>query len=630
MKEQKQINRMKCQKLKTLKLFQKINITTLQNNKQYNNNNLINNENKKKQLYKNNSAENILSKINENNAKKIMFSPMVKGQEKKQIFYKNEKSIPKSPFFLLSKKSYHFGKSRIIMLSKFQKNESNHNISTKMSEQNVFIPKSNLRTVVLTNHIKTPKERMQKIKLRNTNQLSTNKMEIYKRYNNDIGFDKHRINKSCIFDKPTIERTYYNNSTKEDISKISKLIYSRNNNNQLYNCFSNTNSKSIDPFSSTIVFSSNKNTKKKISYNSVMCLKEKNSLKKENNTKKTKINEDTNITNTNTFFDRYFGKYHFVMNDYLVQLNKKREMPFEIKNINKNNCNTLLKENEKLFSFYGSIIPHHKFSEKYRDPLNNSFDKELKEERDKKEKTYIKQEILPGLKLLKEMESELQERKEEKKQSLSGKALMHKIKIYLIRNVQFIKRLKISYEELFYQYKRVSKPFEYYKTEELIMEIKNKNYDKCGKVLDDNKHIVLDYDYFHFTPLHWAVKVNFYQIIPKLISYGAPVNDQNNMGETPLHISASKNYYESTVLLLIYLASPFIKDNEKRRPGDRTKDLQMNFMFKKIIELHLKYIVMKQKNFYNNVQKDFIDFINMEFTNQLKKQEILDLITNII
>ena len=620
---------MKCQKLKTLKLFQKINITTHQKNKQYNNNNLINNENEKKQLYKNNSAENILSRINENNTKKIMFSPVVKGQEKKHIFYKNEKGTSKSPFFRLSKKKYNFCKSRIIMLSKFPKNESNHNISTKMSDQNVFMPKSNLRTIDLTNRMKTPKEKTQKkIILRNTNQLNTSKMEIYKRYNNDIGFDKHRINKSCTFDKPTIERTYYNNSTKEDISKISKLIYSRNNNNQLYNCYSNTNSKSIDPFSSTIVFSSNKNTKKKIFFNSVTLQKEKYPLKKGNNTKKSKINEDKNITNT--FFDRYFGKYHFVMNDYLVQLNKKREMPPEIHNINKNNCNTLLKENEKLFAYFGSIIPHYKFSEKYRDPLNNSFDRELKEERDKKEKTYIKQEILPGLKLLKEMESELQERKEEKKQSLKGKALMHKIKIYLIRNVQFIKRLKISYEELFYQYKRVSKPLEYHKTEELIMEIRNKNYEKCGKVLDDNKHIVLDYDYFHYTPLHWAVKVNFYQIIPKLISYGAPVNEQNNMGETPLHISASKNYYESTVLLLIYLASPFIKDKEKRRPGDCTKDLRMNFVFKKIIEIHLKYIVTKQKNFYNNVQKDFIDFINMEFTNQIKKQEIFDLITNII
>ena len=44
-----------------------------------------------------------------------------------------------------------------------------------------------------------------------------------------------------------------------------------------------------------------------------------------------------------------------------------------------------------------------------------------------------------------------------------------------------------------------------------------------------------------------------FQIIPILISYGAPINEQNFMGETPLHISTYKNYYESTALLMIYL-----------------------------------------------------------------------------
>ena len=205
---------------------------------------------------------------------------------------------------------------------------------------------------------------------------------------------------------------------------------------------------------------------------------------------------------------------------------------------------------------------------------------------------------------------------------------MDKLKKIIIRNAEYIKRLNVTYEEMIYKYKISPIAFHHFKTEELILAIRNKNYELSCDILDNYKYIVLDFDYFNFTPLHWAVKINFYQIIPKLISYGAPINEQNFIGETPLHISACKNYYESTVLLLVYLASPFIKDKYNRRPIDCTQDLQLIFIFNKIIELHLKYLILKQKHFYDNIQKDFIDFISNEFSNQLNP-EILDLISNL-
>ena len=124
------------------------------------------------------------------------------------------------------------------------------------------------------------------------------------------------------------------------------------------------------------------------------------------------------------------------------------------------------------------------------------------------------------------------------------------------------------------------------------------------------------------------MKNNFYQIIPKLIAYGSYINEKNSIGETPLHITARKKYYESTILLLIYLASPFIKNSNNKKPSECTKDLQLSFIFKTIIEIHLKYLILKQKHFYDNVQKDFIDFVIVEFSTQLNP-EFLDLIKNI-
>ena len=318
------------------------------------------------------------------------------------------------------------------------------------------------------------------------------------------------------------------------------------------------------------------------------------------------------------------SKYHLVINNYLIKENDIKHMPEEIINFNKFVFDSLKKENEKLFFNYISVIPYHKFSAKFRDPLNNSFDREIEKQRKIKETLMLKKEIIPAKILLKEMDKEINKRKKVKRQ-LKGKPLMNKLKKIIIRNIEYIKKLNVTYEEIIYKYKRTPIALQYKKSEELFFAIRNKKYDICCDILDNYKYIVLDHDHFKFTPLHWAAKINFFQIIPKLISYGAPINEQNFIGETPLHISAKKNYYESTVLLLIYLASPFIKNKNKRKPIDCTDDLQLIYVFKKIIEIHLKYLILKQKHFYDNVQNDFIDFISVEFANQLNP-EALDLI----
>ena len=147
------------------------------------------------------------------------------------------------------------------------------------------------------------------------------------------------------------------------------------------------------------------------------------------------------------------------------------------------------------------------------------------------------------------------------------------------------------------------------------MAIRNKDFDECCNILDRFKHIVLDHDYFFSTPLHWAAKSNFFEIIPKLIAYGASVNEKNLLGNTPLHLSASQNYFETSIFLLLYLASPFIKNKENKKPFDLANDVQINIISKKIKELHLKNCFGRQKYFYENIQKDFSNFIIFEFSN---------------
>ena len=607
MKEGKPINKMKCKRLKSLKLYQRkktFNDYSEQENK-------TNNENKigsNKILIKNNSCENIINKIHDSIVRKKIFSQNGKKEEKKGIQYEIEKGIIKHPLCLFSKNKFHFGSTKLIKTNYIINENNKYNASTKLSDQNNLISFSNMRRIYKSSIQNNERRKPLKfIKLRKIKELNANKINLYKKYNNDTGLDRHFIfaNRSSMNTKTDIDFcSYINNSTKEDINKLNQVNYKNNS-----------------PF-----FDNKKENNSNRIFYSTLNIKGENeqNLSKSNVKKKLKKNKSQNED-----FYKVMSKYHFVRNDYLIEIDDNRYLQeqIKIKNFNKNTYNALIRENEKLFSNFRSIVPAEKFSEKFRDPLNNSFDRELQAARKIKEKNIIKKEILPGIKLLKEMDIEIQKRKIVKKK-LKGKPLFHKIKKIIIRNVEYLKKLSVSFEEILYKYKRSPIAFSYYKTEELIIGIRNKNYQLCYDILDNFKFIVLDFDYFGLTPLHWAVKVNFFQIIPKLMAYGASVNEQNFMGETPLHISANKNYYESTVLLMLYLASPFIKDKNNKKPIDRTKDIQLIFIFKKITDLHLKYSILKQKNFYENVQKDFIDFISVEFSNQLNP-EALSLITNL-
>ena len=381
-----------------------------------------------------------------------------------------------------------------------------------------------------------------------------------------------------------------------------KTIMMENKKNQ-FNNFNTTRFKDKQSVLSTVEYS-NYNRYKKSKYSREKILKNF-----ERNNGSIKINDKNYLI--------YRKKYYFVKNTHTLDIDNHEKLQKEVKKFNKNSLASLLKENNKLFSHVRSIAETSKFSEKFRDPLNNSFEKELKEERERKEKTLIKLNILPGVQLMKEMDEEIEKRKIVKK-VIKGKTLLNKLKRFIIKKIVYIKHLSISLKDILNDYKISKIAFAFPQTEHLIMEIRNKNYNLCCNILDRYKHIVLDFDYFHSTPLHWAAKINFYEIIPKLISYGAPINEQNLWGDTPLHYSLEQNYFETSILLLLYSASPFINNKRNKKPFDYATDVQFDIIRKKIMDIHLKNIFGRQKNVYENIQKEFSNYIIMEFSNLLK------------
>ena len=337
--------------------------------------------------------------------------------------------------------------------------------------------------------------------------------------------------------------------------------------------------------------------------------------------KQEKMHNINKLTKSSKKISKYFypfkTKYIFKCQDKIPTI-KFKGLPDTVKNINKFYMDSVKLESSKYFGSNFAILKNHHFSAKFRNPLNNEILDEKKETKEEKYKE-IKEEIVSGQEILNEIN--LSKMKLTKKRKIfSMKNIYFKFKIWIIRFAEFCKILAIKpfkYLELYYInfnnndlifYETLS-----IKTSELINAIKSKNLVQCNKLIEKYPMTVISKDYFEYTPLHWAVRKKFIEIIPNLILYGANPNSENYLGETPLHLSVKEKDYECTILLLIFMADPFKKNYYGKRPFDSINDYQMNIIYKKIVNLYYINTFKRSKLFVNNIQNKFIDFVKEEF-----------------
>ena len=368
---------MKVKGLKTL---------ILNNNSKFDNANksqdiILNNEyeiiKEDKSLNRSNSCYNIFTKLNLRNTKKKVFTPIIKEEEKKPLIYEIEKGIMKKTSCLFSPNKFFFGKSKIT-LHKYMKKVLKNNLTTKISQNNKLLSTSNYKSTIHPTSLKHTvwAKKPKIIKTKNNMKLNRNKTNFYPIFSNSK-MDRHiALNKSC----PNIKeekKLYFvsDNYIKEDVQKKYSII----NYNQI-------SSSEIE------------NKRKNSSISTMEQTKLKNRKKILNSSMNTKKEIISDISNTRKFIEsnknqkkKYnMPKYHLINNNYLIREKNNKYLPEVITNFNKNSLNTLKKENEKLFFNYISLIPIHKFSEQFRDPLNNSFDRDLEKERKKKRNINVK------------------------------------------------------------------------------------------------------------------------------------------------------------------------------------------------------------------------------------------------
>ena len=346
-------------------------------------------------------------------------------------------------------------------------------------------------------------------------------------------------------------------------------------------------------------------------------IKDKNEIDTYRSISKKKLNDlnlskssknNSNINDIKKFgaLIKYRKNYPFVLNPKPFTPKKFYGLPSNVIKMNNKYSNILKKETEKVFRQYFSIIGKEKFSKKFQNIVNKY---EIKENSDRNDDAFINENIISGTLLLKEINNE------EKTENyilnkMNKQALFYKFKKSMILLNLKIDAMTVYLGEILANYKKPKNSYGFQATHELFFAIKNKNYKLTNNILDAYKYIVLDYDYFRMTALHWAAKYNFYQIIPKIVEYGSLVDNKNYIGDTPLLVSVKHKYMESTIFLLLNLASPFIKDNNGLSCLDHCKnDFKMKNIFKKIISLHYNSILGPTKNSHKYITREFIEYI---------------------
>ena len=303
-------------------------------------------------------------------------------------------------------------------------------------------------------------------------------------------------------------------------------------------------------------------------------------------------------------------KYPFIIKNSNYPLKKFNGLPSIITTYNNKCVQNLYRENEKFFLSQFSVIKSKKFSERFR----YYGEKEEKKENKEKEKFSA----LKAFKICKETKKEIEKIKNENHHS--KKYIYEKIIKSISKAAIHFKRLDISIKEFYQEYKLKNHSYSNPNTKNLLFQIKEYNRVLVEKILDENKSCSLDFDIFKRTPLHWAAIRNFYEIIPKIVLYGADVEAKDFLGKTALHLAVMNNNYEAIVFLFLFYASPFTLSKSGKKAIDYAKNDKIISICKRATALHVIHMFGKQENYFENVQRGFSFFVVGECKGELLPQ----------
>ncbi|KAL4491853.1 hypothetical protein ABPG72_006108 [Tetrahymena utriculariae] len=164
-----------------------------------------------------------------------------------------------------------------------------------------------------------------------------------------------------------------------------------------------------------------------------------------------------------------------------------------------------------------------------------------------------------------------------------------------------LKRLKLDYDEIFLNNVFTNSPFEREGSSDFFKAVKTNDMEKVKQMLKVCKYHVYDFDSTRQTPLHWAARRNFFDVMALICEHGADLESQDMGGRTPLFHCVIGGDLNSCRMLLARGANPYVKSLAKHKPSYFTENEVIKALLRKAEQLHTMMSLLplkKRKDFW--------------------------------
>ena len=141
-----------------------------------------------------------------------------------------------------------------------------------------------------------------------------------------------------------------------------------------------------------------------------------------------------------------------------------------------------------------------------------------------------------------------------------------KRKKVLINAIKYLSNNNIPVKDYVEKQVFPKKPFELRGSEDFFDAVKFNDIKVVKEALAKNDHYLIQFDYFKQTPLHWAAKLGYHDILKVFLDYTKMINVYDKDFRTPLFLAALNNHKKCVELLLEHGGNAFIKDKKGELP----------------------------------------------------------------
>ena len=156
--------------------------------------------------------------------------------------------------------------------------------------------------------------------------------------------------------------------------------------------------------------------------------------------------------------------------------------------------------------------------------------------------------------------------------------IKQKRKRILLNAIKYLSLNNVSVRDYLTKNIFPSRPYELRGSEEFFDAVKFNDIELVNQGLQRSHSYLNQYDYFRQTPIHWAAKLGYYDLLKVFVKYTKLINTYDRECRTPIFLAALNNHKKCVEILLENGGNAYIHDKNGDLPDKVTTDENIKFL----------------------------------------------------